>query len=112
MPITITEAEYVDGIMNATDRCLIDHARWEGVPAGEVVRDIIEQFITPKCYLIRPGAIADGPNVSIIIGEEVDGYRTPAYRNAGGVIQALAILCGYQVFMTLDGRLHFGPPTG
>jgi hypothetical protein len=68
MPITITEAEYVDGIMNAANRYLIDHARWEGVPAGKVVRDIIERFITPKCYLIRPGTIADGPKVNIVIG--------------------------------------------
>lgn len=109
MPVAVSDAEYVEGIAMAPSRFLIDHASWINVPAGVVVRDIIDRFITPKCYLVVPGVIADGMRISLVIGEEIDGRHAPGYRNVAEVLRTLAGVCGYRWHITLDGRLHFGP---
>ena len=109
MPVTVSDAEYIEGIAMTPLRCLIDHASWVNVPAGTIVRDIIERFVTPKCYLVVPGVIADGEHVSLSIGEEIDGRHTPEYRNVASVLHSLAIVCEYRWHITLDGRVHFGP---
>src|SRR5262245_48102225 len=105
MPITVSHTEYAK-IHKTPYHFLVRDVWYTNTSAGDMVRDLIERFVTPKCYLVIPGNIQPGRVFSFGTKEHPISWRT-----VGDCIDHLAEMSDYTWSVGADGRISFVPAT-